>query len=244
MDKEEKTTEPTVAAEEAPPKTKRDEFAEYMRGRLGETSKEYDDEGFAEASLDYIRKGDEASERLAQAVEKDPQLAQAMSDLLSGKRSGAAALRRYFGDAPEEGADGYDEWESSEAERLSELEAQKANADQYAANIENSKAVIDDFAAKRSLNAEDFFDEVYETLLVPIFNGEYTAELCDRLYKAMNYDTDVEESFAAGEVKGRNEKIDKMKTNLGDGLPRMKGVASPPKETKKKSTPNDNVWNR
>ena len=39
------------------------------------------------------------------------------------------------------------------------------------------------------------------------------------LKKALDYDKDTEDAFAAGEIQGRNTNINKMRTKASDGLP-------------------------
>jgi hypothetical protein len=44
------------------------------------------------------------------------------------------------------------------------------------------------------------------------------------LKKSLDYDKDVEDAFAADQVKGRNMNINEMRSKVGDGMP--KGLTS------------------
>ena len=57
-------------------------------------------------------------------------------------------------------------------------------------------------------------------------SGSYSREICDFLDKGLNYDKDTQDAMAAGVVQGRNENINKLKEERGDGLP--KGITSVP----------------
>ena len=67
-------------------------------------------------------------------------------------------------------------------------------------------------------------DSVWEKLVFPIMAGRYTDDVCTALDHAITYDQDIEDAFAAGDVKGRNANIQRMKEDFGDGLP--KGMSS------------------
>jgi hypothetical protein len=189
---------------------------------------------------------------MAEALQQDPRLAQALSDMMNGKRGAPASLVRYFGRDllnAEEGTPEYDEIAAAEKERQAELEAQKASVAEYNKNIDASKAVLDQFAADNKLNLDEFLDKVYNQIIDPIFNGVYTPELLTMLNNAINYDADIESARRAGEVGGRNMKIEQMKGKQGDGMPAIGtggAQVTPPAPERKKhiaeETSSGSVW--
>ena len=122
--------------------------------------------------------------------------------------------------------------------------ALRKRGEDYDANIEASKAVLDEFGRENNVNIDDFLDEAYGKIIEPIFLGKYDKELLRRLKNALDYDSDVETSFNAGKAAGRNERIEDMrKANVGDGLPRMGSSAGMRQVPKKpESRMRKSVW--
>lgn len=146
-----------------------------------------------------------------------------------------------------EGADA-DEIEAAEQERMAELEREKASKAEYEKNLEASVPNIEAAAEQCNMTVDEWLTNAYEQIVVNIFNGNYTKETCDRISKALTYDKDVEEAFQAGSVKTKNEKIDKMRKDVGDGLPKM-GVSSgnvpPTPEVKERfKVRNKSAWDK
>ena len=185
---------------------------------------------------------------MTEILSKDPRLAQVLSDMAGGKRGATSALVRYFGKdilRAEEGSDEWNDLQNAEKERMEELESMRKSKEEYDVNIEASLPVLDEFATSRKIDIDEFLDSAYSRILEPIFKGNYTTELLEMLYNAMNYKTDIEESFQSGVVAGRNQKIDRMrKDNAGDGLPRLgASTASTVKRAEKKPSYKSSVWN-
>ncbi len=200
--------------------SKKQAYLDYMRSRMGESYGEDEDSVYSDM-LDYRQKNDESQERMTEILSKDPRLAQVLSDMAGGKRGATSALVRYFGKdilGAEEGSDEWNDLQNAEKERMEELESMRKSKEEYDVNIEASLPVLDEFATSRKIDIDEFLDSAYSRILEPIFKGNYTTELLEMLYNAMNYKTDIEESFQSGVVAGRNQKIDRMrKDNAGDG---------------------------
>ena len=210
--------------------SKKQVYLDYMRSRMGESYGEDEDSVYSEI------------------LSKDPRLAQVLSDMAGGKRGATSALVRYFGKdilGAEEGSDEWNDLQNAEKERMEELESMRKSKEEYDVNIEASLPVLDEFATSRKIDIDEFLDSAYSRILEPIFKGNYTTELLEMLYNAMNYKTDIEESFQSGVVAGRNQKIDRMrKDNAGDGLPRLgASTASTVKRAEKKPSYKSSVWN-
>lgn len=180
-----------------------------------------------EALLQHLRMNREQNERLAEALERDPRLAQMLMDMISGKRNAHSAMARYFGRSMmniDENSPEFEEMMLADEERRDELLRTAAERRNYEENLKMSRDVIENFCRERGYDAATFMNDVWDKLIMPILSGNYTYEVCTALEHAINYEQDVEDAFAAGDIKGRNTNIQRMKEDFGDGLP--KGMSS------------------
>ena len=224
----------------------RSAYVDYMSGVNPDFNGE-DEEAIYEDMLSYRKNNDESRKRISDMLSENPQLAQVLSDIANKKRGAGAAFARYFGKDllnAEEGSPEWDEIQQAEKDRNEELMALRKRGEDYDANIEASKAVLDEFGRENNVNIDDFLDEAYGKIIEPIFLGKYDKELLRRLKNALDYDSDVETSFNAGKAAGRNERIEDMrKANVGDGLPRMGSSAGMRQVPKKpESRMRKSVW--
>ena len=177
--------------------------------------------------LEHLRLNREQNEKLAVALEKDPRLSQMLADMVKGKRNAHSAVARYFGRNfmnVQEGTPEYEDMLIADEERRQEL-LNLANDRQLSEqNLEASRSVIEDFCRARGYEPAEFLELAWERLVYPILSGDYNAEVCSALEHAINYEKDIEDAFAAGDIKGRNTSIHRMRTDFGDGMP--KGVSS------------------
>ena len=156
-------------------------------------------------------------------------------DVVNGKRNAHSAVARYFGrgfvnvdeDSPE-----FEEMMLADEERKNEIMRLANDRREYEANLEQSMPVIEAFCEAKGYDPSDFLDNVWERLVFPIMAGKYTADVCTALDHAITYEQDVKDAFAAGDIKGRNSNIMRMKEDFGDGLP--KGMSSVAPETGRK----------
>lgn len=51
---------------------------------------------------------------------------------------------------------------------------------------------------------------------------------------ALTYEKDVEDAFAAGDIKGRNTNIQRMREDFGDGMPKGMSSVAPNIEARRK----------
>lgn len=184
----------------------------------------------------FFRSNVEQNERLASVLELDPRLAQLLSDVVQGKRSAHAAMARYYGKSffdHEEGSPEYEEMLRMDDERRNEAYEMAKNRREYEANLENSRPVIEKFCHEHGYEPADFMDRVWEQLVFPILSGTYTPEVCQALEHAINYEQDVEDAFAAGNIKGRNTNIRRMQEEFGDGLPKGMSSVAPAQEQRR-----------
>lgn len=209
-------------SEETPSSPNRDKLRDLMSKHF-EGYNPDDEENNYGLLAEYIGKNNEQSSKLAEALSKDPRLAQALADVANGKSGAAAALVRYFGKdflSAEEGSPEAEELNKAEEDRKKEIENDNLSKKEYDDNVSNSIPIITAFCEQKGYDPDEFLGNVWEGIVAPIFTGMYTPDLLDRLDKAFNYDKDVSDAMTAGEVKGRNTKINKMKESEGDGLPK------------------------
>ncbi len=185
---------------------------------------------------EFFRSNYEQNERLASILELDPRLAQLLSDVVQGKRSSHAAMARYYGKSFldfEEGSPEYEEMLLMDEERRKEAYEMARNRREYEANLERSRPVIENFCREHGYEPADFMDNVWEQLVFPILSGSYTPEVCQALEHAIRYEQDVEDAFAAGNIKGRNTNIRRMQEEFGDGLPKGMNSVAPAQTTRR-----------
>lgn len=189
--------------------------------------------------IKHLRDNREQNELLAEALGRDPRMAQMLADVVEGKRNAHSAMARYYGRKFmdfEEGSPEYEEMLMADEERREEVIRLAQDRKEYEENLEASQPVIMDFCKQRGYDPSDFLEAVWERLVLPILSGTYTAEVCGALDNAINYEQDVEDAFAAGDIKGRNTSIQRMKENFGDGMPSGMTSVAPPVTNKPRRT--------
>lgn len=183
----------------------------------------------------YINR--EQNNRLAEALERDPRLAQMLIDMVEGKRNAHSAVARYFGRGfveMDERSPEYEEMMLAEEERLAEAARVADDRREYETNIKESLPVIEEFCKENGYDMSSFMNDVWEKLIFPILTGRYSKEVCVALDHALTYDKDVEDAFVAGDIKGRNTSIQRMKEDFGDGLPKGMGSVAPDMEPRRR----------
>lgn len=218
--------QPTESAEPRHPK--RDQ----LNALLAEEIPDYDpndEEGAAELLTKYINGNRDQRNRLADALYQEPRLAQALADVINGRRGAAGSLVRYFGKDllnAEEGTPEYNEIIAAEEERKKEMDAVAASQKEYTSNLEASLPTVEAYCQEIGADVDEFLDKAWQQLIGPILSGNYTREVCQFLDHGLNYDRDTKNAMAAGRVAGRNENINKLREEHGDGMP--KGISSSP----------------
>lgn len=198
-----------------------------------------DDETSQEFLLRHLNINLEQNEKLADALERDPRLAQMLVDVVDGKRNAHASMARYFGSslmAVDEDSPEYEEMMMADEERRDEVFRLAENRREYESNLEASRPIIEAFCRDNGYEPADFMEMVWEKVVFPILSGKYSYEVCTALAHSLTYEQDVEDAFAAGDIKGRNTNIQRMKEDFGDGLPKgLKSVAPEANPRKRKT---------
>lgn len=185
------------------------------------------DERSQQMLLAHLKLNFDQKKRLADAIEADPRLGQMLADMVDGKRNAHSAMARYFGRSfmnVDEESPEFEEILMADEERREEIERIMNDRREYESNLEASRPMIEDFCNQKGYEPADFLELAWERLLLPILSGNYTQDVCIALDNALNYEQDVEDAFAAGNIKGRNTGIQRMRQDFGDGLP--KGLTS------------------
>ncbi len=189
------------------------------------------------ALLEHLRLNREQNKRLAEALERDPRLAQMLMDMIEGKRNAHSAMARYFGRSLmniNEGSPEFEEVMQADEERRNDLMRAAAERRDYENNLDASRRVIESFCRERGYDPAEFLNTVWDKLVMPILSGNYTYDVCTALEHAVNYEQDVEDAFAAGDIKGRNTNIQRMKEDFGDGLPKGMSSVAPEASAKRR----------
>ena len=186
--------------------------------------------------LRHLQMNREQNERLATMLERDPRLAQMLADVIDGKRGAHSAVARYFGRGfmnVDENSPEFEEIMLADEERKNEMMRLANDRREYEANLEESMPVIEAFCKDKGYDPSDFMENIWEKLVFPIMAGKYSDDVCIALDHAITYEQDVEDAFAAGDIKGRNANIMRMKEDFGDGLPKGMSSVAPDIERKR-----------
>lgn len=237
MNEEETKQLPEAPVEGAIVDPEDEEYSQFLRDNLGDEYDETDEKKNRRGLMDYVNRNKKGTERINRSMRKDPRFAQAFSDMSSGKRGAHGALARYFGKdflTAEEGTPEYDEIMAAEEERLKEMEEAAKARDEYEQNYNQSVPIIQQFCEEKGYDFDEFRDKIWNMIALPIMEGRYDQNFLELLDKAMNYDKDVQDAMAAGEVKGRNTNINAMRKDKQTPTILQTG-GTPVKESKKQS---------
>ena len=114
--------------------------------------------------LYQLRKNIEQNEQLANALDRDPRMAQMIADVLEGKRNAHSAMARYFGSSlmnVDEDSSEYEEIMNADEERKSEVLRIANDRREYENNLAESVPVIEAFCKEHGYDASDFMDNVW-----------------------------------------------------------------------------------
>ena len=165
-------------------------------------------------------------QKLADVLDAEPVIAAIINDVSRGSTFIEALSRNVDIDElkPVEGDPDYETWAKNLEQRKSSKSEREAKTKAMQENIDMSISEIQAFAEENGMSNTDAskFLETVDQLVSEIVDGKLTRATLAKLKKALDYDMDVQTAMQAGEVKGRNQKIEAMRaTNVerGDGLP-------------------------
>lgn len=221
-----------------PVKSRRDTVKERMRAKYPDKDFEDEEELFGRISDDYdeydqkISASEERERAFSDMFTSDPRSARLMMEWKDGNDPAIALLRIYGDDIMEavndpEKQEAIMEANKEFAERVAK---EKEYTETYERNLEASLKRLEQTAQTRGID-DDTIDEAmskYAEMARNFMMGDITDEAIDLMLKAINYDTDVENAAAEGEVAGRNARIEERlrKRDSGDGTIALDGKNS------------------
>lgn len=233
MDDKKEMTEIAVAEVVEQPAA-RQELEALLNAALPEEKRTGDVEQMA---LDYIKELRSQNDRIIETISDDPRAAQMFADIVNGTRKPGAAIARYFGKGfmADEGTPEYDEMMAADEEFFNERESAKRAAEEHNAKMLDFLEWLEGELGEEEGAEGERMRRVYNEILIPLLDGVKDESLPGKLKKSLDYDKDVEDAFAAGEVKGRNTNINEMRSKVGDGMPKgLTSQAAPVEQPKRK----------
>ena len=222
-------------AENKEDKSKRDITLERLKVKYPEGNFEDDEAIFSQINEDYDKYDSEIEgykERegaFAEMFDADPRSATFIMNMKNGEDP-AVGLVRQFGleirdvlDDPEM----QEKIAEANKEYLDRVAKEKELEETYQANLAESLTTISSVQEEKGYSDEQI-DQAFEWLMGIIQDGvvgKFTPEVVEMALKAQNYDADVAQAEAEGEVKGRNARIEeKLRTRKqGDGTAVLDG---------------------
>lgn len=210
-----------------------------------------EDEYYGEVE-DELNTYKDAESELSDVIKANPELANVLNDMATNKMPFRAALAKYFSQEeliPVEGDDDYDAYEKSFNERLEKNKAREAKDQELLTNEAQSLDAIDTFAQENNLD-EDGKTKLIEyinTFFLDMLNKKISPEMISMFNNAINYDGDVAAAKEAGEIKGRNAKIETQiqeeeAKEKGDGIPDLGKGAEVEEDTKKEEYDHNGIF--
>lgn len=199
-----------------------------------------DPEGWEQIYTRYMDETDaeignykQAEGRMTELCSVNPDFAELVYNMLEGKMPFRAAIAKVFSQEdliPEEGDDDYEAYKRAYDERVGNVKKRDVQTKEIEENEAKSIGLIDEFCQEKGLSDKD------KESLVGLINDHFTEllykrisrEMLEGFLKQMSYDTAVSEADKAGEIRGRNEKIEAKRAQeraltAGDGLPGAAG---------------------
>lgn len=258
-----------VAATQTVPETKaeksrREMLLERLRQKYPEANMDDEETLYSLISDDYdgyekdIAARSEADRKITDLFASDPRSADFLMNWAKGENP-VLLLIRHFGD---EFRDALDDPQLQEklVEARNEYIERRAKSEklqeQAKVNLAQSLANLDTamekggYSDEQADDAFEFFDGIVEDAIV----NKISVPTWEMVFKAMNYDKDIEAATHEAEVRGRNTKIEeaKLKKNIGaDILPDLgsgggavAGEEKPNLGALERFAGNDDIWSR
>lgn len=167
------------------------------------------------------------NKELNDLLDDDPRLGALLSEVYSGA-SVPYALGRYFSKEelfPEDAELSDEEYEKGRKEREERIKSRNDERARWEDNLKKNEETFSKFAKGKNFDdakTKDFFGKISSTL-GSVKEGLVPEELLDFLYNGYNYDNDMEIARKAGEVDGRNQKIEVTRRTFKDDYPTLGG---------------------
>lgn len=216
-------------------KSKRDIALERLRAKYPEEQFEDDDQVFGRIVDDFdqydkdLAGYKEREEKFSNLFTSDPRSSRLMMAWKDGKDP-ASVLISLYGDDIKDALDDPAKQEAIAAankEYMERVVKERQYEEEYKSNLQESLSRIESKQQELGLS-DSQVDQALE-LLVSIakdaVTGKFTDASLDMSIKALNYENDVEQAGAEGEVRGRNTKVreELRKPAAGDKMPQLDG---------------------
>ena len=199
--------------------------------KSGNRTYETDDELFEKINEDYDTNETERArykkneDELISMFSADPSAASLFVAMRDGSKNFIGKLFELYGPQVREALDDpevMEEITEGSSKYLQRVAESKKYEDEAAKNLEKSVADFDAYVAEKGLS-EDEASKLWETYWQVVEDGvvhKMQPSILDMISKGLNYDSDVEQAEVAGEVRGRNTKIEEKlrKSKRGDGM--------------------------
>lgn len=171
--------------------------------------------------------GYETANETIKSVGKDyPEIFAIIEDIADGKSFEEALAANIDIEEliPTENEPNYEKYTQARDARKKKREEAEAYSRKLKENIAKSKGTVEAFFEEKGMDeksANEFGDYI-DGVMGEYLDGIISKEMLEMFYNARNYDNDVAEARTAGEVAGRNAKIDaerQKKATATDGLP-------------------------
>ncbi|MFI3301527.1 MAG: hypothetical protein R3Y28_08950 [Candidatus Gastranaerophilales bacterium] len=204
---------------------------------LSRAAEKYPHKKFANEQelFEFLMQKNEAYEReneeMQHLAEENPEIAMLFGELSrtkDGKRRSIVSILTEAGvdlTPPSEGDEGYEDYESVISKRLQKKKDAEKRKKELEANYQESVMVIDNFLKAKNLKEEEekAFIDFYEDIVDSSNRNLYTQHNLNKMFQAFKYEEDVESARQAGEVDGKNAKIENRRKKA---LQNTDGLAS------------------
>lgn len=223
----------------------RERFLDKIRGKYPDREFGDDEALFEQINDDYddydgrLKRYEEDEKALGELYSRDPRSASFLAAWKSGKHPAVALVEMFGDDFVEELKDPKRQEELAKASKeYAERVAKEKEYDEiYQNNIEETREMIEGMKGDEGLTDDDINRAMsfLATIVRDGILGKFSKESVHLALKALDYDDDVEQAGAEGELKGRNAKIEEKlrKRKGGDTLPQLGGQNGVENEKKK-----------
>jgi hypothetical protein len=214
-------------AENEDVKSKKDLVIKKLKGKRPEGN--FEDEEFVYSSIseDFDEYENELAgykERegaLSKMFTQDPRSATFLTDWRNGEDPTIGLVRKFGVEIKDVLDDPEMQEKIAEAnkEYLDRVTENQKLEEEYAKNLEESIGNIQKFQEEQGYTDEQV-DQAFEWLMQILHDGvigKFSPEVIEMALKAQNYDNDVAQASAEGEVKGRNARIEETLRTKGKG---------------------------
>lgn len=216
-------------------KSKRDLTLERLRGKYPEEQFDDDEQLFGRINDDYDQYDTELAGykdregKFSDMFTSDPRSARLMMDWKNGDDP-AVALMRLYGDDIKDALDDPEKQKAiaeANKEYMERVAKEKQYEEEYSANLVESLTNLENAQKEMGLSDEQV-DQAMEWLISiskDTMLGKFSPETIQMAFKAQNYDNDVAQAGAEGEVRGKNTKVTETlrKPTRTDGTPNLDG---------------------